>query len=79
MRYFPVALMPILAGIQQILEGHVWMGLNESDPFMVWWGAMGFIFFSWLIWPIWIPFSVISLNPQPANGKIFFLYSPSLV
>ena len=34
MRYFPVALMPVLAGIQQMMEGHVWMGLNDVDPNM---------------------------------------------
>ena len=34
MRYFPVALMPVLAGIQQLMEGHVWMGLNDGDPWI---------------------------------------------
>ena len=50
-RYFPVSQMPTLAGLQQLTEGHVWMGVNGSDPSMTWWAAMGFIFFSWLIWP----------------------------
>jgi len=53
-RYFPVALMPVLAGIQQM---------------MVWWGAMGFIFFSWLMWPTWIPFSIYFLEPKGSKRK----------
>ena len=57
-RYFPVSQMPTLAGLQQFTEAHVWMGMNNSDPSMVWWAAMGFIFFSWLIWPVWVPFSI---------------------
>lgn len=69
MRYFPVALMPVLAGIQQMMEGHVWMGLNDSDPNMVWWGAMGFIFFSWLMWPTWIPFAIYFLEPPDSKRK----------
>jgi hypothetical protein len=33
-RYLPVAMMPIMAGLQQFMEGHVWMGLNDAVPFM---------------------------------------------
>lgn len=69
MRYFPVAMMPILAGVQQVFEGHVWMGLNDSVPSMVWWGAMGFIFFSWLMWPTWIPFAIWFLEPPGSKRK----------
>src|SRR5574338_667595 len=69
-RYLPVALMPVLAGTQQIMEGHVWMGLNENAASMVWWGAMGFILFSWLMWPLWIPMAIYVLEPpQSARNK----------
>ena len=43
-RYLPIALMPIFAGIQQFMEGHVWMGLNTGAPGMIWWAAHGFYF-----------------------------------
>ncbi|MCF6216283.1 MAG: hypothetical protein L3J58_08920 [Emcibacter sp.] len=69
LRYLPVAMMPIFAGIQQFMEGHVWMGLNNGDPNMVWWGAMGFILFSWLMWPTWIPFSIYFLEPEGSRRK----------
>jgi Family of unknown function (DUF6629) len=68
-RYLPVALMPVMAGIQQFTEGYVWMGLNNSDPSMVWWGAMVFIFFTWFMWPVWIPFSVYALEPPESRRK----------
>lgn len=73
-RYLPIALMPVMAGVQQLMEGHVWMGLGQADAFMVWWGAMGFIFFSWLIWPIWIPFAIYVLEPPGSNRKAPILY-----
>jgi hypothetical protein len=69
-RYFPVSQMPTLAGLQQFMEGHVWMGVNNSDPFMTWWAAMAFIFFSWLIWPVWIPFSIYILEPPRSQRKL---------
>lgn len=73
-RYLPVSIMPVLAGLQQLMEGHVWMGLNEADPFMVWWAAMGFIFFSWLMWPVWIPMSIYVLEPPNSRRKKPLLY-----
>lgn len=69
-RYLPVSQMPTLAGLQQIMEGHVWMGLSNADSSMVWWAALGFIFFSWLIWPAWIPFSIYVLEPQASRRKL---------
>ncbi len=68
-RYLPVSMMPVMAGLQQIAEGHVWMGLNDSDPNMIWWGAMSFILFSWLMWPTWIPFSIYFLEPEKSKRK----------
>jgi hypothetical protein len=72
-RYLPIALMPVMAGAQQITEAYVWMGLNNSDPFMVWWSAMGFFFFSWFMWPVWIPFGVYALEPPESRRKKVFL------
>lgn len=68
-RYLPIALMPALAGVQQFMEGHVWMGMNVGDPSMVWWAAMGYIFFSWFMWPVWIPFAVHTLEPPDSRRK----------
>jgi len=62
-------MMPVLAGLQQFMEGHVWMGLDLADSSMVWWGAMGFILFSWLMWPTWIPFSMYVLEPPDSRRK----------
>jgi len=69
-RYFPVSQMPTMAGLQQFTEGHVWMGVNNADPSMVWWAAMGFNFFSWLIWPLWIPCSIYFLEPSTSWRKL---------
>ncbi|MHB1249402.1 MAG: DUF6629 family protein [Polaromonas sp.] len=72
-RYLPVALMPVFAGTQQFMEGNVWLGVNNGDPFTVLWGAMGFLFFTWFMWPIWIPFSIYVLEPKESRRKHLFL------
>ncbi|HBQ49152.1 MAG TPA: hypothetical protein DD728_09750 [Hyphomonas atlantica] len=75
-RYLPFAMMPAMAGVQQLFEGHVWMGLNVGDPTMVWWAALGFMFFSWFMWPAWVPFSVYVLEaPESRRKKMFLLFA----
>ena len=71
-RYLPLALMPLFAGLQQFTEGFVWLGMNGNDPLTVLWGAMGFIFFTWFMWPIWVPFSVYVLEPDDSPRKRLF-------
>ena len=73
-RYLPIAFMPVMAGIQQFMEAHVWMGMSGSDSIMTWWSAMGFIFFAWFMWPAWIPFCVYALEPPESRRKNLFLY-----
>jgi len=72
-RYLPIALMPLFAGLQQFFEGNVWVGMNSGDPVTVLWGASGFIFFTWFMWPIWIPLSVYVLEPPDSPRKTLFL------
>tara|TARA_R110000787_G_scaffold271516_1_gene378744 strand:+ start:6115 stop:6801 length:687 start_codon:yes stop_codon:yes gene_type:complete len=72
-RYLPLAMMPPMAGIQQVLEGHVWMGVTGGDTSMVWWAAIGFMFFSWFMWPAWIPLSVYVLEPPESRRKKLLL------
>ncbi|WP_198133621.1 DUF6629 family protein [Roseovarius sp. TM1035] len=71
-RYLPLALMPLFAGLQQFTEGFVWVGMNGNDPLTVLWGAMGFIFFTWFMWPIWVPYSVYVLEPDDSPRKRLF-------
>ncbi len=72
-RYLPIGLMPLFAGVQQFMEGNVWLGINGGDHFTMLWGAMGFIFFTWFMWPIWIPFCVYVLEPDDSPKKRLFL------
>lgn len=73
LRYLPLALMPVFAGLQQFMEGNVWLGMTGGNPFTVQWGAMGFMFFTWFMWPVWIPFCVYALEPNGSRLKPLFL------
>ena len=69
----PMALVPLLFGVQQGLEGVVWLGI-EGHP-----GASGadtatvvatlaYLFFAYAFWPVWMPWTALSLQPG-SRGK----------
>ena len=59
----PLALMPVGFGLQQALEGGVWLGLNQGSlaalPRIA---ALAYLFFALAFWPIWIPFVALRLS-----------------
>jgi hypothetical protein len=59
----PLALAPLFFGLQQALEGVVW--LNVGQPVESTWlhpAALGYLFFAYLFWLVWIPWSALRLN-----------------
>ncbi|MBI4438013.1 hypothetical protein HY631_03640 [Candidatus Uhrbacteria bacterium] len=58
-----LASLPFLFGIQQFLEGFIWLypdtGLITRSL------AYGFLFFAFLLWPVYIPLSVWSHETDP--------------
>ena len=72
-KYLPVAMSPIFAGLQQFTEGFVWSGMTTNDPQLVLWSALGFIFFTWFMWPFWVPLAVYVLEPPESRRKHLFL------
>ena len=61
----PLALMPVGFGLQQGLEGVVWLGLNHGPAApLLKGGALAYLFFALAFWPIWIPYVALSLWPQ---------------
>lgn len=62
--YFPVAMLPLLFGLQQLFEGLVWVGSSHGNHELVMRASLAYMFFSWLAWPVWVPVSTYFLEPQ---------------
>jgi hypothetical protein len=80
----PLALMPVGFGLQQGLEGVVWLGLNHGPAApLLQGGALAYLFFALALWPIWIPYVVLSLWPQqrhwPGRPLLWTLQGAGLV
>jgi hypothetical protein len=62
-RYLPFATLPLLFGLQQFFEGLVWTGAMIGNRQWINGFSLAYMFFSWLAWPVWVPFSTYFLEP----------------
>lgn len=71
---FFIAAIPLLFAFQQFSEGLVWLHLTHhmgSDQLFVY-AQKSFLIFAFLIWPIWIPLSLLLLEKTPWRQRILF-------
>lgn len=61
--FIPIATLPLLFGLQQALEGAVWT--SNGNASLVERFSLAYMFFSWLAWPVGVPFSAYFLEAEP--------------
>jgi hypothetical protein len=70
-QYMPLCALPLLFGLQQLMEGFVWTSGAAGNMAQAHNFSVAYMFFSWLAWPVWVPFSVYFLERGPR--KVFSL------
>jgi hypothetical protein len=70
-RYVPLAMLPLFFGAQQALEGAVW--ISSANALWVERFSLGYMFFSWLVWPIWVPVAAYFVEPNRRRGLYLLL------
>lgn len=58
-RELPLALVPLLFGIQQFAEGGLWLSIRNDLPLLKSWMTYIFSMFSHVLWPIFVPFAIL--------------------
>ena len=66
----PLALIPLLFGIQQLIEGFVWISLGWGMPKFNMIASYGFIFFSHILWPTFVPMAMFAIEPIAWRKKV---------
>ena len=69
----PLAMIPLLFAIQQIIEGIVWLTIFNS-PIIYWVAVYIYMFFSHVLWPIWVPLAVMLVENDLNRKKILKLF-----
>ena len=59
-RELPYALIPLLFGIQQLLEGMLWLTFTKSAPALNTWLTYLYLLFANVLWPIYVPLAVLA-------------------
>ncbi len=69
-----LAMLPIFFSLQQFFEGFIWLHLTDrlsgTPPACL---SDGFIFIANVIWPIWVPATVLMLETNNLRRKILWL------
>jgi hypothetical protein len=66
----PFALIPGLFGVQQLIEGGLWLTFPDNAPLANTVLTYFYSFFSHVLWPIYVPIAVLLLEPVEWRRKL---------
>ena len=66
----PFALIPALFGVQQLIEGGLWLTFSHNAPLVNSVLTYLYSFFSHVLWPIYVPIAVLLLEPEAWRRKV---------
>lgn len=69
-----LAMIPLLFGIQQVIEGLVWLSLLRNTATLNQISTCGYALFSHVLWPIFVPFAVTLIEKNPTRKKILYAF-----
>ena len=59
----PFALIPVLFGVQQLMEGALWLTFPDKAPWLNGVLTVAYSLFSHVLWPVYVPIAVLLLEP----------------
>lgn len=66
----PFALIPALFGVQQLIEGSLWLTFPDKAPHANSVLTYAYSFFSHVLWPVYVPIAVLLLEPDAWRRKL---------
>jgi hypothetical protein len=69
--YWALAVLPLMFGLQQMIEGGVWLALISGDAASARVLSLGFLMFSHVIWLGWVGFSSYLTESSPHLQRLF--------
>lgn len=68
----PLAWIPILFAVQQLIEGFIWLLVtHQSNAIPLSWLLGLFLFFAWVVWPIWVPWASLKVETNERKRGLF--------
>jgi hypothetical protein len=66
----PFALIPVLFGIQQLIEGSLWLTFPDNASLLNTTLTHVYSFFSHVLWPVYVPIAVLLLEPTKWRRRV---------
>src|ERR1700694_4159121 len=66
----PFALIPLLFGVQQLIEGALWLTFPVTEPLLNTVLTHVYSLFSHVLWPVYVPIAVLLLEPTSWRRKV---------
>ena len=73
--YWAFAMFPFIFGLQQLLEGGVWLALLKGDAMTARAFALGFLLFSHVFWVGWVPYSSYLTESSARFKRVFKIFT----
>ncbi len=70
----PFAMIPLLFGVQQIIEGMLWLSFRFDAPLLNETMTYAFTLFSHVLWPMFVPFSIILVETVAWRKKAILAF-----
>src|SRR5487761_2483161 len=70
----PFAMIPLLFGIQQLIEGMLWLSFEYEAHLLNVVMTYLFVFFSHVLWPIFMPLSIGMVETVPWRKKVILVF-----
>lgn len=70
----PFAAIPLLFGVQQGVEGLVWLSFKYGMPVLNQISSYAFMLFAYVLWPSFVPFAIRSLETDPNRKQILAVF-----
>jgi hypothetical protein len=71
--YLPLAAWPLFFGVQQTLEGLIWLEIGSNQLNLIHSASLRFLFFSHFLWLFWTPFSAFSLESHKRRKNLLMI------
>src|SRR5674476_1177426 len=70
----PFAMIPLLFGAQQIVEGMLWLSFRFDAPLLNVTKVYLFTLFSYVLWPMYVPFSFVLMESVAWRKKVLSVF-----
>ncbi len=70
----PFAAIPLMFGVQQLIEGFVWLSFKYGNVISNPTFSLMFYFFSNVWWPLFVPLAVLLIEPVQSRRRILWVF-----